>query len=85
MMDYSFMHIDWRDSLTVKPKPEIDLSTALSSDLMTPLLNNPDVCKVLQPLLPDYAGTDSDKGTELKDTLNSAQFKQVTNYSPFTY
>ena len=56
----------------------VDLSTAITSEAMIPVLANADVQERLIPLLPEAADLPKTEA-ELRDTMHSPQFHQVLN------
>ena len=55
----------------------IDLSSALSSEVMIPILANSDVQERLIPYLPEGEQLPKTE-TQLRETVQSPQFQQVT-------
>jgi len=56
----------------------VDLSTAITSEAMIPVLADPEVQQRLLPLLPEAAELPKTEA-ELRDTMHSPQFQQVVN------
>lgn len=57
----------------------VDLSTALTSDALQSILNNPEAVKELQKYLPSE-GSDANQEENLRSTLSCPQFQQVPIY-----
>lgn len=54
----------------------VDLSSAITSESLAAVVNNPSVVEELQPHLPS-TGTDGSRQEQLRSTLASPQFQQV--------
>lgn len=55
----------------------VDFSTSLTSETLTPILDNPDWIANLEQHLPDIGDTDESKRQQLRDTIASPQFQQA--------
>lgn len=56
--------------------PLVDLSTALTSDSIQSILNNPEAVRELQKFLP-AEGSDGNQEENLRSTIACPQFQQV--------
>jgi len=57
--------------------PNVDLSSGLSSEVLQPLLENPDFVKKMKELLPEEEKRTEDGQGQVRGTLHSPQFKQA--------
>ncbi|XP_022913874.1 proteasomal ubiquitin receptor ADRM1-B-like [Onthophagus taurus] len=65
-----------RTGATSQPQQSVDLSTALTSDSLSGLMNNPEALEQLQSHLPAVDGNIQD---QLRSTLASPQFQQAVS------
>merc|ERR1712004_906896 len=57
--------------------PNVDLSSGLTSEVLAPLLENPEFVKKMKELLPDEEQQQDDIGSQVQSTLHSPQFRQA--------
>lgn len=57
--------------------PSVDLSSGLTSEVLAPLLENPEFVKKMKELLPDEEQQQEDVGGQVQSTLHSPQFRQA--------
>mgnify|MGYP001483979413 CR=1 FL=1 len=55
----------------------VDLSSGLTSEVLAPLLENPEFVKKMKELLPDEEQQQDDIGSQVQSTLHSPQFRQA--------
>ena len=57
--------------------PSVDLSSGLTTEVLAPLLENPEFVKKMKELLPDEEQQQEDVGGQVQSTLHSPQFRQA--------
>ena len=73
------VHIHINQNLTWASNFTVDLSEGLSTEVLHPILSNPDFMRQLQDFLPPSEGNDT--AQMVRDTVQSPQFAQVIIYA----
>merc|ERR1712111_212818 len=57
--------------------PNVDLSSGLTTEVLQPLLENPEFVRKMKELLPEEEQAQDDATGQVRDTLHSPQFRQA--------